>query len=107
MRAEYARFSADVEQQDREARRADATALTGAGGNSAYVEVNMAERRRANLIMENVRDAKVALAKYKAALTSWENAAEEQTTILAVQTPQIYGRVQVWQFVGMAGATNQ
>jgi hypothetical protein len=103
MRAEYARLSQEVEKQEREARRADAVALTGAGGDAAYVEAAMAERKRANLMMENVRDSKIALAKYKAALTSWENAAEEQTTILAFMTPQVYGGVQAWRFTSMAG----
>lgn len=103
MRTEYARFADAVEQQDRDARLANATALTSAGGNALYVGAAMAERREANVMMENVRDAKVALVKYKASLTSWENVAEEQTTIFAVQTSQIYGGVQVWQFTGMAG----
>ena len=103
MRADYARFTDTVEQQDRDARLANATALTSAGGNATYVDAAMAERRTANIMMENARDAKVALLKYKASLTSWENAAEEQTTIFAVETSQIYGGVQVWAFTGMAG----
>ena len=102
MQAQYRAMAEKVEEDDRAARRANATALTAASGDPNYVNAVMEQRRKANLMMEDVRDERVSLAKFKASLSAREDGAKSATTILATPTLQTYAGLPVYVTVGRA-----
>jgi hypothetical protein len=107
LKAEIDEFGARVESYDQSARRASAVALTGAGGDPAYVQAAMNQRAEANLMMENARDAKANLAKMQANLAAWQRVEAERTTIMAESSGrkaaggQFQG-MDIWTYVRMA-----
>jgi hypothetical protein len=102
LKKEIADFEADIEAAESAARRASAVAPTGAGGSAAYVDAAMRQRARANLMVEDVRDAKRKLEKMRAALATLEGLEEEQTSILAKSKGERYDGMEVWRFTGMS-----
>ncbi len=103
-KAEVAAYSRKVEAYDQAARRADAVAPGGLGGDPAYVDAGMRQRAEANLMAEDVRDGKANLTKMEANLSEWERVEEARTTILAQRTEKQYGGMQIWRFVAMASS---
>jgi hypothetical protein len=102
LKAQIADFSARAEAADQNARRVSAVTPVAAGGDPYYVDSAMRQRAQANLMLEDVRDAKANLAKMRAALSSWQSVERERTTILAVRSGRQYAGMDVWNYVGMA-----
>lgn len=100
LKADISRAQPLVERQVRQAERADAVALTGAGGNAVYVNSVMEERKQANLAMQYAKENAIDLNKLKERLIDWtNNDLTNRTTIIAFPTGQSYSSLPVWQSV--------
>ena len=103
-KAEIADLSTRLGVADQVARRANAVALTSAGGDAAYVNSAMNQRARANLMTEDVRDGMANLQNMRATLSNWQRVENERTTILAVPARRRYAGLDVWNYAGMASS---
>ena len=93
-----------VEQDDIVARRANAVALTGAGGDPAYVDAAMKQRAQANLLAEDVKTENDQLKKLITALKLYKTRYSGVTTLNAYPSGQKYGNEEIWNCLGIAPA---
>jgi hypothetical protein len=96
LNADISDYSARINEDENAAQRANAVALTGASGDPAYVNAAMQQRAQANLMMENVREAKVKLADLQANLATWRNAEAQRVIIVARPAGKVYAGQSVW-----------
>lgn len=84
------------------AREADAIAPISASGSAAFVNAQMAQRDRANLLAVEAKNLGEDLAALEERRDQLAKAVANQTTILAVETPQKYAGLSVWKCIGIA-----
>jgi hypothetical protein len=84
------------------AREADATAPTSSSGSPVYVNTQMAKRDRANLLAVEAENLGEDLAALEERRNQFAKTVANQTTIMAVETPQKYAGLSVWKCTGMA-----
>ncbi len=104
----YVKQTREKVESDRwQANQLNATALTGAGGNADYVDAAMAERKRANLAMVNVRHEQENLSEAESTLKHLKSQSELATTIYVENTGKTYVGLSIWRFLGTVGEVSQ
>jgi hypothetical protein len=91
--------AANAIQKSRAADRADANAPVEAGGDPNYVAAAMAQRKAANNMALDAKDAAEDVATMKENLTEMESQETDATTITAYPTGQSYNTIPLWQCV--------
>jgi hypothetical protein len=100
LKADNGRAEILLEEYTRKAERADAVALTGAGGNAAYVNSEMDKRKEANLMLQQAKEYRIDVNKLHELLADWtNNDLTNRTTIIAFPTGQSYSSLPIWQSV--------
>ena len=102
LQAQAANLEARHLDVSRTAREADAVAPTYAYGSRVYVDRQMAKRDRANLLKADAETTEANLKVLEKKLTQSEKDLPKKTTVMAVETAQVYAGTKVWRYVGMA-----
>ena len=100
--AQIADLAERIENQDHAVQRADLVTPIGAGGDPAYVDAVMAQRKQVNLASLDVTDAKVNLAKLQAAYADYIDKTRAATTVKMITVKMknigfVYEGLPVWE----------
>jgi hypothetical protein len=99
LKNDIANAAVDAIQKSKAADRADANAPVEASGDANYVASAMAQRRSANNMALDAKDAADDLATMKNNLEEMQPQETAATTITAYQTGQSYNTIPIWQCV--------
>jgi hypothetical protein len=102
--AQIADLAERIENQDHAVQRADLVTPIGAGGDPAYVDAVMAQRKQVNLASLDVTDAKVNLAKLQAAYADYIDKTRAATTVKMITVKMknigfVYEGLPVWEIL--------
>jgi hypothetical protein len=90
-------FGEKVHNDEKAADRANALALVGVvGGETAYDEAAMAQRKQANLMALDVKEEGYRLKQMQDELEQMASNAIEKTSIMACPTGQTFGSYEIW-----------